>query len=233
MALLNLLTVDSGSVNIDGMDVSKISQTELRQRLNIICQDFVDFEGSVRECLFPWSIHLGEDKEDERAPNSDNLKEVLKKVHLYDLVMSNGGLDANVATLHLSNGQRRLMMIARAILHRQFMDSKVVLLDEATSGLDSDMEERVLSVMEDAFFDCTVLIAAHSTVALRSAHLILHMEDGKIVDETYVRSFSDTDAQSPNNTADIPRSVSPRRIGRLLLDRSLRELRKKNQARTT
>ena len=228
MALLNRLTVDSGRVVIYGVDVSKISQAELRRRLNIICQDVVDFEGSVRECLFPWAIHPGQNEEDERIPNSDNLKEVLKKVDLYDLVISKGGLDANVATLNMSNGQRRLMMIARAILHREFIGSRVVLLDEATSGLDHDMEQRVLSVMEEAFFDCTVLIAAHSTAALRSAHLILHMEDGQIVDRTYVRSFSDV-AQSPNSTADMPRSVSPRRIGRLLLDRSLRELRRQNQ----
>ena len=109
--------------------------------------------------------------------------DALRQVGLTDIMLSRGGLDATLEDIGLSNGQKQLLALARAIIHNGQTKSKVVLVDEATSGVDTECEEKLQTVMADVFEHCTVLTIAYRLQTMNSADMLLELSDGYLVND--------------------------------------------------
>ena len=170
MAMFRLAQPDSGAVRIDGVDVSKLALKDLRQRLAIIPQEPVMFEGSLRSNLDPFG---------ERS--DAQLLEALARCLLADMVAAHPlGLLQPVASsgANYSLGQQQLVCLARAFLNK----SRVLLLDEATAALDSETDALVQRVVRSAFADRTVLTIAHRLDTVIDADRILVMDAGRVAE---------------------------------------------------
>lgn len=95
--------------------------------------------------------------------NDEEIMSVLKQVGIWEAIESRGGLDAILEDYPLSQGEQQLFCLARAILKKQTRQSgyQVVILDEATSNVDSETDHRIQQVLRDAFKGCTVVSVAH------------------------------------------------------------------------
>lgn len=110
------------------------------------------------------------------------MEEALTRVGLWKHMVSCGGLDAELAVIGLSHGQRQLLCLARAIVHNAATGSKVVLVDEATSNLDHETESRMQAVLSEAFSGCTMLVVAHRLETIHDADVVLELKAGVLVD---------------------------------------------------
>ncbi|KAM4067250.1 ABC transporter [Hirsutella rhossiliensis] len=177
-SILGLLDY-SGSVCIDGIDISQISRQQLRSRVTTLPQELVELAGTVRTNLEP----LGRLKPTVAA-DDDAMEEALRRVGLWKHVASRGGLDTDLATLGLSHGQRQLLCLARAVVHNASTGSKVVLVDEATSNLDHETDVRMQAVLSEAFAGCTMLVVAHRLETIQDADVMLELDAGRLVGVT-------------------------------------------------
>lgn len=173
--LVNLLTrfyePDSGRITVDGIDIREIPKDELRRSAAIVLQDAVLFSGTVGD-----NIRYGRaDADDEavrRAARHANADEFIR--HLpdgYETRLSEGGAN-------LSQGQRQLLTIARAVL----ADPKILILDEATSSVDTRTEMHIQSAMTELMKNRTSLIIAHRLSTIRDADVIVVIDGGKVVE---------------------------------------------------
>ncbi|EQL02449.1 ABC transporter, transmembrane domain, type 1 [Ophiocordyceps sinensis CO18] len=181
-SMLGLLDY-SGSVWIDGIDISTIPRQQLRSRITTLPQEPVQLAGTVRANLDP----LGRQRP-ASAIEDDAMEEALVRVGLWKHMASCGGLDAELAAVGLSHGQRQLLCLARAMVHNAATGSKVVLVDEATSNLDDETEARVQAVLSEAFAGCTMLVVAHRLETIRGADVVLELKDGLLVAVTNKKS---------------------------------------------
>ncbi|KAF6835949.1 ABC multidrug transporter [Colletotrichum plurivorum] len=179
LALLRLVEYQSGTIYIDGIDLSQIPRVTLRDRLNALPQDPVTIGGTVRLNLAPEAPHLSDDL----------LIASLQKVKLWDLVQERGGLDAELGDVNLSRGQQQLFCLARAMLSR----SRVVLLDEATSSLDRQTDEDVQRVLREEFGDCTVITVAHRLETIVDGDVVVVMDGGEVVEVGAPRELLEQD----------------------------------------
>lgn len=118
----------------------------------------------------------------QRASTDTDMTTILSHLGLWEeVVQPSGGLDAEMADLNLSLGQRQLVNIARAMLHHQQSSTKLAIMDEVTTGLDEDTALRVLRVLERAFEDCTVLMVEHRSSAVKHMDYSLELSNGQVV----------------------------------------------------
>ena len=176
LTLLNFLKF-SGSITIDGIDITTIPRHLLRSRITTISQEFIDLPGSVRDNLAPHEIMIPKENRRHNALLTDSLV----KVGLDKMVEDAGGLDIALKDVGLSAGQQQLLALARALLHQRQTNSKIVFVDEATSFIDYDSEEKLREVMDKAFKDCTVLTISHRNHSLQSATNFLELSSGRLV----------------------------------------------------
>ncbi|MBQ2707876.1 MAG: ABC transporter ATP-binding protein, partial [Clostridia bacterium] len=173
--VVNLLTrfydVDSGSISIDGVNINDISKSTLRKAIAIVLQDTVLFSDTIAN-----NIRYGKldatDEELRRAAatsNADNFVERLPEG--YETVLSESGSD-------LSQGQRQLLSIARAVL----ADPKILILDEATSSVDTRTEMHIQSAMVALMKNRTSLIIAHRLSTIRDADKIVVLDKGVVAE---------------------------------------------------
>jgi ATP-binding cassette, subfamily C (CFTR/MRP), member 1 len=120
LALLRLLDLSTGSITIDGIDISTLPREELRSRLIVISQESFALPGTVRQNVDPYA-----------ASTPEMIEHALRRVGLWDAIQEKGGLEKAFGEDMLSHGQRQLFSLARAILRKDI--GKVVLLDEVTS----------------------------------------------------------------------------------------------------
>jgi ATP-binding cassette subfamily B protein len=174
--VVNLLTrfydADSGSITVDGVDIRDMRMDELRKSVGIVLQDTVLFKGSIED-----NIRYGrEDAPDEdvrRAASHANADVFIR--HLpegYKTQLAEGGSN-------LSQGQRQLLAIARAIL----ADPKILILDEATSSVDTRTEMHIQSAMVALMKNRTSLIIAHRLSTIRDADMIVVIDGGKVAEK--------------------------------------------------
>jgi ATP-binding cassette, subfamily C (CFTR/MRP), member 1 len=166
--LFHLLEITEGTVIVDGIDISTIPRSMLRERLTVIPQDPVFLNGTVRQNLDPldWA-------------DAEAAKVVLEKVGLWRIVSLAGGLDVQMnAEEMLSHGQRQLFCLARALLRK----SKVVVMDEVSASVDLVTEGTVMEVIEREFAGCTVIAVAHRLGSIRGYDRIAVFENGRIVE---------------------------------------------------
>lgn len=172
MALFRIVEVTRGTIKIDGVDIASIPLTTLRSHLAIIPQDPVLFTGNVRFQLDPFQQY------------SDlEIWGALEQVCLADVVKSMPqGLNESVAENgeNLSQGQRQLICIARALLRK----AKVLIVDEGTSAVDPHTDELIQKVLryEASVNGTTVLAIAHRLQTIVDFDRILVLGDGKVLE---------------------------------------------------
>uniref|UniRef100_A0A182JDM1 Uncharacterized protein n=1 Tax=Anopheles atroparvus TaxID=41427 RepID=A0A182JDM1_ANOAO len=171
LALFGALEVTEGRIQIDDVDIAGLHTDELRSRLSIIPQEVMLFGGSVRENLDPRG-HFS----DLELWNCLELAQLKTIVHALP-----NGLDTTISDdkHYFSSGQRQLFCLARAILR----GSVCLVLDEATSSLDTDTEKLVLQAAKKAFKGRTVITIAHRLHSLFDYDRVLVLEQGRIVED--------------------------------------------------
>ncbi|KFB49204.1 sulfonylurea receptor/ abc transporter [Anopheles sinensis] len=178
LALFGALEVTGGRILIDDVDIAGLHTDELRSRLSIIPQEVMLFGGSVRENLDPRG-HFS----DLELWNCLELAQLKSIVHALP-----NGLDTKISDdkHYFSSGQRQLFCLARAILR----GSVCLVLDEATSSLDTDTEKLVLQAAKKAFKGRTVITIAHRLHSLFDYDRVLVLEQGRIVEDGCPRQLA-------------------------------------------
>src|SRR5690606_14538048 len=167
----SFLTPTSGTVTIDGTDLSTVSLASYRSRLGVVLQDDFLFEGTIRENILYARPHATEE-ELQRAVQGAYVDEFTERFEL--------GLETVIGErgVKLSGGQRQRVAIARAML----ADPVVLILDEATSNLDTESEALVQKSLALLVKDRTTFVIAHRLSTIRGASQILVVEQGRIVE---------------------------------------------------
>uniref|UniRef100_A0A182MLB7 ABC transporter domain-containing protein n=1 Tax=Anopheles culicifacies TaxID=139723 RepID=A0A182MLB7_9DIPT len=180
LALFGALEVTAGRILIDDVDIAGLHTDELRSRLSIIPQEVMLFGGSVRENLDPRG-HFS-DLELWNCLELAQLKNVVKALP--------DGLDTQISDdkHYFSSGQRQLFCLARAILR----GSVCLVLDEATSSLDTETEKLVLQAAKKAFKGRTVITIAHRIHSLFDYERVLVLEQGRIVEDGCPKQLAST-----------------------------------------
>ncbi len=156
----------SGSVLLNGVELSKIPFNELYDFVTYISHRDWIFAGTVRECLL---------EANEKASDSQMIQ-VLKDVQLWDFLSENGALDFTVSegAANLSGGQKQRLSIARALLH----DSELYVFDEAASNIDVESEEAILKVIYSLRGKKTVIMISHRKENASGADRVYEFEKG-------------------------------------------------------
>lgn len=168
----SFLTQKSGVVTIDGHDLSKVNLDSYRSRLGVVLQDDFLFEGTIKEnILFP-------------RPNATEtqLQDAVKAAYVNEFTdRFEEGLETVIGErgVKLSGGQRQRIAIARAVL----ADPKILILDEATSNLDTESESLIQKSLGELMEGRTTFVIAHRLSTIRKADQILVIEDGNIVEQ--------------------------------------------------
>jgi len=162
---------DSGTVRIDGQDVSAVNAGSLRDAVAFVAQDVFLFRGSVRD-----NIALG-----RPGATEPEIEEAARKAHAYGFITSfERGFDTEVGEqgAKLSGGQRQRIAIARAFLKK----ASIILLDEPTAALDSESEREVQKALEDLRVGRTTIVVAHRLQTIVDADRICVIENGRAVE---------------------------------------------------
>ena len=170
--LMRFYDVNGGSIKIDEHDVRAFNRSELRQMFGMVLQDTWLFNGSIRD-----NIKYGKlDATDEEVIQA------AKAAHVHQFVKTLPGgydMELNEEANNVSQGQKQLLTIARAIL----ADPKILILDEATSSVDTRTEVLIQKAMDNLMKGRTSFVIAHRLSTIRDADLILVMKDGDIVEQ--------------------------------------------------
>ena len=170
--LMRFYDVDSGSIRVGGHDVREFDRNDLRSLFGMVLQDTWLFKGTIRE-----NIRYG------RLDATDEEVEAAAKAAFADHFIHTlpGGYDMeiNEDASNISQGQRQLLTIARAIL----ADRRMLILDEATSSVDTRTEERIQMAMDNLMEGRTSFVIAHRLSTIRNADLILVLQEGDIAEQ--------------------------------------------------
>ena len=168
----SFINPESGTISIDGQDLSKVSLNSYRSQLGVVLQDDFLFEGTIKEnILFP-------------RPNAseEQLQAAVQAAYVYEFTDKfDDGLDTMIGErgVKLSGGQRQRIAIARAIL----ANPRILILDEATSNLDNESEAMIQESLGELMKGRTTIVIAHRLSTIRKADQILVIEEGKIAEQ--------------------------------------------------
>lgn len=170
--LMRFYDSQEGEITIDGININDIPKQELRKNISIVLQDAVLFETTIKE-----NIKYGnENASDEEVKNSAEMSNasyfIERLPQKYETYLSESGSN-------LSQGQRQLLTIARTIL----ADPKILILDEATSSVDTRTEKNIQDAMVKLMKNRTSLIIAHRLSTIQDADIIIVVDDGKVVEK--------------------------------------------------
>ncbi len=170
--LMRFYDVNSGSIKVDGHDVRDFNRSELRESFGMVLQDTWLFKGTIME-----NIRYGRlDATDEEVI------EAAKAAHAHRFIQTLPGgyqMELNEDASNVSQGQKQLLTIARAIL----ADNRILILDEATSSVDTRTEQRIQKAMNNLMKGRTSFVIAHRLSTIKDADLILVMKDGDIIEQ--------------------------------------------------
>ena len=170
--LMRFYDVTGGAIQVDGHDIRDFNRQELRDAFGMVLQDTWLFKGSIME-----NIRYGRlDATDEEVI------EAAKAAHAHHFIQTLPGgyqMELNEDASNVSQGQKQLLTIARAIL----ADNPILILDEATSSVDTRTEVRIQKALDNLMRGRTSFIIAHRLSTIRNADLILAMKDGDIIEQ--------------------------------------------------
>jgi ATP-binding cassette subfamily B multidrug efflux pump len=170
--LMRFYDVNSGSIQIDGVDIREFRRNDFRDAFGMVLQDTWLFNGSIKENIRYGNLNAS----DEEVISAAKTAYVDHFIHSlpggYDLIL-------NEEASNISQGQKQLVTIARAVLS----DPRILILDEATSSVDTRTEILIQRAMERLMKDRTSFIIAHRLSTIRTADIILVMKDGEIVEQ--------------------------------------------------
>lgn len=171
--LINLLMrfyeINDGAITVDGVNICEMSKKELRDRFGMVLQDTWLFEGSIADNLGYAQENMDRDKIIASAKSACAHSFIKTLPGGYDMELSKGAEN-------ISQGERQLLTIARAIAS----DPEIMILDEATSNVDTHTEVLIQHAMAELMKDRTSFVIAHRLSTIRDADMILYMEDGDI-----------------------------------------------------
>ena len=170
--LMRFYDVNSGAIKIDGHDIRDFNRNELRKMFGMVLQDTWLFHGTIMENLRYGRLEATDEEVIQAA----------KAAHVHRFVQTLPGgynMELNEEASNVSQGQKQLLTIARAIL----ADPKILILDEATSSVDTRTEVLIQKAMDSLMKGRTSFIIAHRLSTIRDADLILVMKDGDIVEQ--------------------------------------------------
>ena len=170
--LMRFYDVNSGEIMVDGHNIKDFNRSELREMFGMVLQDTWLFSGTIME-----NIRYGRlDATDEEVIAA------AKAAHIHNFIMQQPGgyqMVLDEETTNISQGQKQLLTIARAIL----ADNKILILDEATSSVDTRTEMRIQKAMNNLMKGRTSFVIAHRLSTIKDADLILVMKDGDIIEQ--------------------------------------------------
>ena len=170
--LMRFYDVNGGSIKVDGHDIRNFNRSNLREMFGMVLQDTWLFSGTIME-----NIRYGRlDATDEE------IIAAAKAAHIHNFIMQQPGgyqMVLDEETSNVSQGQKQLLTIARAIL----ADNKILILDEATSSVDTRTEMQIQKAMDNLMKGRTSFVIAHRLSTIRDADLILVMKDGDIIEQ--------------------------------------------------
>ena len=174
--IINLLNkfynIDSGAITIDGVNIDNITMKSLRKSIAVVLQDTYLFSTSIRENLRYGNLNATDEEIIKAAKLANAHHFIMQLEDGYDTVLNDKGSN-------LSQGQRQLLAIARAILSK----SSILILDEATSSIDTRTEVHIQNAMVNLMKGKTTFIIAHRLSTIRNADAILAVKDGKIIEK--------------------------------------------------
>lgn len=170
--LMRFYDVNSGKICVNGHDIKDFNRSELREMFGMVLQDTWLFSGTIME-----NIRYGRlDATDEEVIAA------AKAAHIHNFIMQQPGgyqMVLDEETSNISQGQKQLLTIARAIL----ADNKILILDEATSSVDTRTEMQIQKAMNNLMQGRTSFVIAHRLSTIKDADLILVMKDGDIIEQ--------------------------------------------------
>ena len=170
--LCKMYDVDSGSITIDGVDISLLDRESIRGNITIISQSPYIFHLSIRDNLRLVQPDMTEEEMIDACKLACIHDFIMSLPDRYDTVVGEGGVN-------LSGGERQRLAIARAFLQK----TEIILFDEATSALDNETQREIQKAISNLKKDYTILIIAHRLSTIINSDRILFIEDGKIVGE--------------------------------------------------
>lgn len=170
--LMRFYDVNSGAIKVDGHDIRDFNRNELREMFGMVLQDTWLFHGTIRD-----NIRYG-----KLDATEEEIIQAAKAAHVHRFVQTLPGgydMELNEEASNVSQGQKQLLTIARAIL----ADPKILILDEATSSVDTRTEVLIQKAMDNLMKGRTSFVIAHRLSTIRDADLILVMKEGDIVEQ--------------------------------------------------
>lgn len=169
--LMRFYDIDSGEIQIDKQNIAEVSRESLRKNIAIVLQDTVLFSDTIRNNLKYANENVSQEQM-EKAVEMSRCKEMITMLpEGYDTILKASGSN-------ISQGQRQLLAIARAFV----ADPRILILDEATSNVDTRTEKAIQSAMQHIMQDRTSIVIAHRLSTIRDADLIVVMDQGRIVE---------------------------------------------------
>ena len=163
--------IQSGSITIDGVDIRHLKRDELRRNIAMVLQDTHLFTGTVRENIRYGRLDATDEEVIQAAKTASAHSFIMRLPHGYDTMLEGDGAN-------LSQGQRQLLNIARAAISK----APILILDEATSSVDTRTEKHIEKVMDRLLADRTTFVIAHRLSNVRNANAIMVLEQGQIIE---------------------------------------------------
>ncbi|MDY0277758.1 MAG: ATP-binding cassette domain-containing protein, partial [Acholeplasma sp.] len=163
--------INSGTITFDGIDITDVKKSSLRKSLGIVLQDTHLFQTTVRENIRYGKLDANDNEIVEAAKLANAHDFILKLPKGYDTIITDDGAN-------LSQGQRQLLSIARAAIS----NPPVLILDEATSSIDTYTEKLIQDGMDKLMNGRTVFVIAHRLSTIKNSKAIIILEDGKIIE---------------------------------------------------
>ncbi len=170
--LMRFYDINAGAIRIDGVDIREMTRGRLRRIFGMVLQDTWLFSGTIRE-------NIGYGREDATDEQIVSAAKAAQADHFIRTLPENYATLINEEATNLSQGQKQLLTIARALL----ADPAILILDEATSSVDTRTEVLIQTAMAQLMRGRTTFVIAHRLSTIRNADLILMMDQGRIVEQ--------------------------------------------------